>query len=173
MRKRFVALLALLTLVMMVPALGASAGGLLGYEPAYYNGQTVTINAIEVHQNPRLLDHGAADLYEVMYPVDHSLWGSNVPQCDPCDHAGDGITPDDYHDHVLDSVPGSPAGNDYRVPWHVFLIQPAPGEDAAYAALLPLDSETKIDAAIAADVAVEIDTHFYFLCAVVDPAAAA
>jgi hypothetical protein len=49
---------------------------------------------------------------------------------------------------------------------------------AAYAAHLPAKSETAVDALIAttlaggAPVAIEIDTHFYFLCAVVGTNAA-
>ncbi len=175
MRKRLVFLFASLLAATLLPATIASAGGPPGYEPAYYNGQTVTINAIEVHQNPKILEHASADLYEVVYNQD-ALDDGKVPQCNPCDHAGDGITPDDYHDHVLDSIPSSPGHGEYRVPWHVYVIQPAPGLTAAqqqqYADLLPLDSEQKIDEALTAHLAMKIDTGFYFLCAVVSPNAA-
>ena len=45
-----------------------AAGGKPGYEPAYYNDSTVTINAIETPQNAGPLEHAAADFYEVVYP---------------------------------------------------------------------------------------------------------
>jgi hypothetical protein len=148
------------------------AAGQPEYEGAYYAGSTVMINAIEVKQNPGPLEHAAADLYVVTYPVDHSLWPSTPPQCNPCDHAGDGVDPGDYHDHVLDSIPSSPGHGEFNPLWHVFAIVPVPGHEASYAARLPMKSEEAVDAAIAAGDAIEIDTHFYFLCAVVDPSAA-
>jgi hypothetical protein len=59
----------------------------------------------------------------------------------------------------------------------VFLIVPkgflspagsSPATLAAYRSRLPMTSEAAIDSAIAAGVAEEIDTRFYFLCAVVN-----
>src|SRR4029079_9630270 len=44
------------------------------YELAYYNGTIVTMNHIEVPQNPGALAHAAADLYAVSYPANHALW---------------------------------------------------------------------------------------------------
>jgi hypothetical protein len=142
-----------------------------GYEPAYYNGTTVTINAIEVRQNVGPLAHAAADFYETVYPPNHALW-PDTPQCNPCDHEGNGIDFTDFHNHVLDSIPSNPGHGEFNPLWHVFVILPAdmsPAGQAAYAALLPMKSEAAIDAAIAAGVAQEIDTGFYFLCAVVSP----
>jgi len=155
-----------------------------GYEPAYVNDQTVTINAIEV---PNVApDQAQADFYEVVYPPDWQTLGLGAPQCDPCDHDGNGIDMLDYHDHVLDSMPSSPTGNEYKAPWHVYAIVPALGADAdhnakveaAYASHLPAKSENEVEALVASHlqdgspVAVEVDTHFYFLCAVVSPNAA-
>lgn len=152
-----------------------------GYEPAYVNDQTVTINAIEV---PNVAPEQAqADFYEVVYPPDWQQLGLGAPQCDPCDHEGNGIDMTDYHDHVLDSMPSSPTGNEYKAPWHVYVVVPALGNDpghnakveAAYAAHLPAKSESEVDALLASHLddgsplAVEVDTHFYFLCAVVSP----
>lgn len=154
----------------LVFAAVASAGK-PGYEPAYYDGNTYTINAIEVPQNRGPLVHAAADFYEVSYPADQSLWPSD-PQCNPCDHEGNGIDPSDYHDHVLDSVPSSPGHGEYNALWRVFVIVPVPGKEAEYAARLPMKSEAEIDQAIADGLAVEIDTQFYFICAVVSPNAA-
>ena len=145
------------------------AAGQPGYENAYYNNSTVMINAIDVKNNPGPLEHASADLYVVTYPVDHKLWPSTPPQCNPCDHAGDGIDPGDYHDHVLDSIPSSPGHGEFNALWHVFAIVPVGGHEAKYAARLPMKSEEAVDAAIAAGDAMEIDTQFYFLCAVVNP----
>ena len=92
----------------------------------------------------------------------------------------------DFHDHVLDSMPGNPGHGEFSPLWHVFLVIPAYNGNAAhddavgaaYAAALPTTSEAAVDALLAktlgdgSPVAVEIDTHFYFLCAVVSPTAA-
>ena len=141
------------------------------YEPAYYNDTTVTINAIEVPQNAGPLDHAAADFYQVVYPANHALWPSQ-PMCNPCDHEGNGIDPTDFHDHLLDSIPSDPGHGEFNPLWHVFVIVPIPGHEAAYAHRLPMKSEAAVDQAIADGLAVEIDTHFYFLCAVVNAHAA-
>ncbi len=149
----------------------STPSGKPGYEPAYYNGGVVTINAIEVPQNLGPLENAAADFYEVVYPANHALWPSN-PQCNPCDHDGNGIDMLDFHDHVLDSIPSDPGHGNFNPHWHVWVIVPLPNKDAAYAARLPMNSEQKIDDAIAAGVATKIDTGFYFICAVVSPNAA-
>ena len=163
---------------------GSTLAASPGYEPAYHGGQTVTINAIEV---PNVAPAQAqADLYQVVYPIG---WSGPAPQCNPCDHQGNGIDFTDYHDHVLDSIPSSPGHGEYRPLWHVWAIVPAysfltggnPADDAAisaaYGALLPAKSEAEVDALLATrlngrPIALEIDTHFYFLCAVVSPNAA-
>ena len=137
------------------------------YEPAYYNETTVTINAIEVPQSEGALEHAAADFYQVVYPEDQSLWPSD-PQCNPCDHDGNGIDPSDYHDHVLDSIPGNPGHGEFNPLWRVFVILPAEGHDSDYADRLPMDSEEEVEEAVADGIAVEIDSEFYFLCSVVD-----
>ena len=145
-----------------------------GYEPAYYNNTTVTINAIEVPQNVGPLAHAAADFYQVAYTPDPSLWPS-APMCNPCDHEGNGIQFTDFHDHLLDSIPSNPDHGEFNPLWHVFVVIPADFSHAgqvAYAARLPMKSEAAVDAAIAAGVAQEIDTGFYFLCAVVNAHAA-
>ena len=158
------------------------------YEPAYVNGQTVTINAIEVSQNAPL--QAQADLYFVVYPIGWEALGVAPPQCNPCDHANDGIGFDDFHDHVLDSMPSDPGHGEYRTLWHVFGVAPAysfftggdPANDdavgAAYASHLPAKSEADVDALLdstlpdGSPVAIEVDTDFYFLCAVVNREAA-
>ncbi len=177
-------LTAMLCLGFLLAGSAAHAGGLAGYEDAYVNGTTVKMNAIEVKQNPT--EQAQADLYEVVYPFDPathteatSYWPVN-PQCNPCDHQGDGDTPDDYHDHVLDSQPSNPGHGEYNALWHVYLVMPNYNGDpihnanvnAAYQSKLPLKSEADVDALIATQVdgmklANEIDTHFYFICDVV------
>jgi hypothetical protein len=144
------------------------------YGSAYYNGTTVTMNEISVPQNPGALANAAADLYAVIYPPNHDLWPS-APQCNPCDHNGNGNDLPDFHDHVLDSVPSNPRHGQFNPLWHVFLVLPvdfSPTTQAAYAARLPMTSEAAVDAAVAAGVAREIDTGSYFLCAIVDAHAA-
>jgi len=155
------------------------------YEPAYVNGQTVTINAIEVPNHAPL--RAQADFYQVVYPVGWLQLGLAAPQCNPCDHEGDGVDFIDFHDHVLDSMPASPGHGEFSPLWHGFLVVPAYTGDAthdalvatAYASHLPTKSEAAVDALLAAPplpdgspVAQEIDTQSYFLCAVVSSNAA-
>lgn len=165
-------------------ALSSAQRGRPGYEPAYYNGQTVTINAIELAQHAP--EQAQADFYEVVYPIGWQGMGIPAPQCNPCDHSGDGDDFTDYHDHVLDSIPSDPGHGEWRALWHVYVVLPAYNNDdahnaavnAAYGPHLPLTSEQSIDALLAttlpdgSPVAVEVDTNFYFLCAVVDGHAA-
>lgn len=155
-----------------------------GYEPAYVNGTTVTINAIEASQ--RAPEQAQADFYEVVYPIGWQQLGLNPPQCNPCDHEGNGIDFTDYHDHILDSMPSDPGHGEYGTLWHVFLVIPAYNGNAehdaainpAYAAHLPTTSEAAVDGLLASTlsdgspVAIEIDTESYFLGAVVDSHAA-
>jgi len=140
------------------------------YELAYYNGTIVTMNHIEIPQNPGALAHAAADLYAVIYPANHALWPS-PPLCNPCVHNGNPI----YHDHVLDSIPSDPGHGEFNALWHVFVIRPAnslAATQAAYAARLPMTSEAAVNAAVAAGVAQKIDTGGYFLCSIVNAHAA-
>lgn len=162
----------------------APQGGPPGYEPAYYGGNTYWINAIEVPNHAP--DQAQADLYEVVYPIGWEGMGLPPPQCDPCDHDGNGIDFLDYHDHVLDSMPGDPGHGEYTALWHVWAVVPAynhePAHDAlvnaAYASRLPAKSEQAVDALVASrlddgsPVAVEVNTDFYFVCAVVNQNAA-
>jgi hypothetical protein len=158
------------------------------YELAYVNGRTVTINAIEVSQNA---PHQAqADFYLVVYPIGWESLGLAPPQCNPCDHEGDGIDFFDFHDHVLDSMPSDPGHGEFRTLWHVFGVAPAysfftggdPAKDnevgEAYAKQIPTKSELALNALLesklpdGSPVAIEVDTGFYFLCAVVNRRAA-
>jgi hypothetical protein len=152
-------------------ALSSSAGAAPQYESAYVENQTVTINAVEVHQNANTLARATLDFYLVVYPRDQSLWPS-VPQCDPCDHDGQGIDFIDFHGHVLDSMPADPRHGEYSPLWHVFAIIPLPDKEAEYAAHLPVKTEAAAEALVASGLAVEIDLNFYFLCSVVNDHAA-
>jgi len=172
-----------LMILTLVPVGGVSAGQ-PEYEPAYVNGKTVTMNAIEISQHAPL--QAQADLYLVVYPIGWEELGVAPPQCNPCDHGSDGIQFDDFHDHVLDSMPADPGHGEFRTLWHVFAVVPAysyitggdPANDdavaAAYASQLPAKSEAAVDDLVdstlpdGSPVAVEIDTDFYFLCAVVN-----
>jgi hypothetical protein len=170
---RLALLISLIGSLVLLSAASAGAGR-PQYEPAYFNGGTVTINAIEVPQNPGPLVNAAADFYQVVYPPDTSLW-PGAPQCNPCDHQGNGIDLTDFHDHVLDSAPSTPGHGEFNPLWHVFLVLPAsftPAGQAAYAARLPMRSDTAVEDAVEDGVAQLIDTNFYFLCAVVSPNAA-
>ena len=176
-----------LTILALVVVGGVSAQQ-PDYEPAYVNGKTVTMNAIELAQNAPL--QAQADLYLVIYPIGWEALGVAPPQCNPCDHGGDGIQFDDFHDHVLDSRPADPGHGEFRTLWHVFAVVPAysfitggdPANDdavaAAYASHLPAKSEAAVDELVdsklsdGSPVAVEIDTDFYFLCAIVNQHAA-
>ena len=158
----------------------ATAGGRPGYEPAYFDGATVTINAIEVPQHAPL--QAQADFYEVVYPIGWESFGIGTPQCSPCDHEGNGIDFTDYHDHILDSIPSSPGHGEYSPLWHVFVVLPAYTGDAAhdalvtgaYAAHIPTKSEEAVEDLVSSTlpdgspVAIMIDTQFYFVCAVVN-----
>lgn len=166
----------------------ANVGGPPGYEPAWVNGHTVLINAIEVPQNPT--DQAQADFYEMVYPFNpatgEELMGEwpSMPQCSPCDHQGNGITPDDFHDHILDSEPANPGHGEYNALWRVWVVMPAYTADASHNAavnsmlesMLPVKSEDDLNTLLATQVdgmpiANKIDTHFYFICDVVGAAA--
>ena len=80
-------------------------------EAAFYNGETVYMNAILVEpamsNTPRVAQ---ADLYIVDY-VTKSPTGTQSPGHPP-------LVPF-AHDHILDSVPGD---KDFRALWHVFVV---------------------------------------------------
>jgi hypothetical protein len=182
--------LLLMSLAVVLALPGVASAAKPEYEAAYYNGQTVTINAIEVSQHDAVLTHAAADFYLVVYPIDWQARGLPAPQCNPCDHDGGGIDFIDFHDHTLDSIPSSPGHGEFNPLWHVFAVLPAysfitggdPAKDAAiadaYSTRLPMKSEAAVDSALASTlpdgtpIAVEMDLHFYFLCAVVNSHAA-
>jgi hypothetical protein len=187
-RKQMLLLFSLLLVMLSLTLVSGVFAGEPEYEAAYVNGKTVTMNAIEVSQNAPA--QAQADLYLVVYPIGWEALGVNPPQCNPCDHEGEGISFDDFHDHVLDSIPSDPGHGEFRTLWHVFAVAPAysfltggdPANDdavaAAYASHLPAKSEAAVDALLGltlpdgSPVAVEFDTESYFLCSVVNSHAA-
>ena len=187
-RKQLILLFSLLLVMLSLTLVSSVFAGKPEYEQAYFNGKTVTINAIEVPQNAPA--QAQADLYLVVYPIGWEALGVAPPQCNPCDHEGDGIDFFDFHDHILDSMPADPGHGEFRTLWHVFGVAPAysfftggdPAKDdaigAAYAQYLPAKSEAAVDALLDATlpdgspVAIEVDTDSYFLCAVVNAHAA-
>jgi hypothetical protein len=187
-RKQMLLLFSLLLVMLSLTLVSGVFAGEPEYELAYVNGKTVTMNAIEVSQNAPA--PAQADLYLVIYPIGWEGLGLDPPQCNPCDHEGEGISFDDFHDHVLDSMPADPGHGEFRTLWHVFAVLPAysfitggdPANDdaiaAAYASHLPAKSEAAVDALLGATlpdgspVAIEFDTDSYFLCSVVNSHAA-
>src|SRR5262245_21582451 len=179
---------ALVLIVLALVLVGGVSAQKPEYEAAYYNGRTVTMNAIEVPQHAPL--QAQADLYLVVYPIGWEELGVAPPQCNPCDHDGEGIDFFDFHDHVLDSVPGDPGHGEFRALWHVFGVAPAysfftggdPAKDdeigKAFAKQLPAKSEEAVDALVESTlpdgtpIAIEVDTGSYFLCAIVNRKAA-
>jgi len=185
---RIVPALSLALIIVTLVVVSGMAAGQPEYEPAYFNGKTVTINAIEVSQHAPL--QAQADLYLVVYPIGWEELGVAPPQCNPCDHDGEGVDFFDFHDHVLDSVPSYPGHGEFRTLWHVFGVAPAysfftggdPAKDdeigQAFAEQLPATSEAAVDALVESrlpdgtPVAIEVDTGSYFLCAIVNRKAA-
>jgi hypothetical protein len=188
--KKTLQFLVFLVMVSLIMLGRVYAQGQPGYEPAYVDGQTVTINAIDIPNHAPL--EAQADFYLVVYPTNWQALGLAPPQCDPCDHEGNGIDFTDFHDHVLDSMPALPGHGEYSPLWHVNLVLPAytwvlglPADDAhdaavsaAYAGQIPTKSEAAVDGLLGlklpdgSPVAIELDTGFYFLCSVVDQRAA-
>ena len=183
-QKLLILFLFVFAIISLVMAHGVAASK-PGYEEAFVNGGTVTINAIEVPNHAP--NQAQADFYQVVYPIGWENLGIGTPQCHPCDHDGGGVDFIDFHDHILDSMPSNPGHGEFTPLWHVFLVlpnysflsgPPDPAHDAlinaAYATHIPTKSEAAVDNLLSATlqdgspVAIEIDTDFYFLCAVVD-----
>jgi hypothetical protein len=89
----------------LTAGLYAQGGRPPDHETMWYNGNIVHITASDWLPN-RAPIKVQNNVYVVVYPIGWQELGLATPQCDPCDHAGNGIGFDDFHDHVLDSVPG-------------------------------------------------------------------
>ncbi len=71
----------------VVAALAFASGGAAGppeYEPAYFGGETVTINAIELKQNEHALEQASAELYATTRPTRRTTPPSTPPICCSC-----------------------------------------------------------------------------------------
>jgi hypothetical protein len=123
-------------------------------ELGYYNDQVVRFSAdLSIPQKvPARIQH---EVFLVVYPIGFHDLGLSDPQCNPCDHLGDGITFDDFHDHVLDAAPGSIGYNPFArvaavLPNYSFLSGgDNPARDAiisaAYATHLPATSKEAVE----------------------------
>ena len=136
---------------------GLHAQGKVGQadrELGYFNGETVRFS-IDLSVPQKAPAKVQRNVYIVVYPIGFHALGLADPQCNPCDHLGDGESFDDYHDHVLDAAPTF-AG--YTAHAHVNAILPnysflSGGNDpvrdaavsAAYAAQLPATSEEAVN----------------------------
>ena len=151
------------------------------HEPAYVNGHTVIISVKD--PVPGAVARQAQNVYfEVIYPIGWEDLTDSVPQCNPCDHVGDGDDFFDYHDHVFAGEPSAPGQGDYGPLWRLSFVVPAYNGDAAhdaavgeaYAAFLPVTSADAVQALLAATlpdgspIAEWFDVDYVFLAAIVD-----
>lgn len=147
--------LVLFTLCLLgVSSIYAQQNGKPDSELGYFNGQELEFSAdLSIPQRAPAKVQG--NIFLVVYPIGFHALGLADPQCNPCDHLGDGITFDDFHDHVLDSIPTAPG---YTALKHVSAVLPNysflsggnnPQRDsaisAAYAAHLPATSEEAVE----------------------------
>lgn len=117
------------------------------YQPVYFDERTLTYKPSAGDPSAPLSRQ--VPLYQVSYPGDWRQRGLSRPQCAPCDHVGDGVTSEDYHDHVAGRGPRE-AGRQPR--WHVYGVVPndsgEPDQDdavaEAYGALLPARSDVQV-----------------------------
>jgi hypothetical protein len=165
-------------------AINRSAPALLAapaYEHAYSNGHLVTISVKDpfIGTVPRAAQN---TYYEVIYPTGFSLLTPSIPQCNPCDHVGDGDDMYDYHDHVFAGEPSKPGGGTYGPLWRLNIVEPAYTGNTqhdvqvafAYAARLPVKSGQAVQDLLAqrlpdgTPVARLIDVEYVFLAAFVN-----
>ena len=163
-----------------VGASRAVAGPL--YEPAFANGRIVIISAKDPLPG-KIPRQAQNQYYEVIYPIGWQSLTTSVPQCNPCDHGGDGDDFFDYHDHVFGADPFNTGGGAYGALWRLNFVVPAVNgnlaHDAAvntmYASFLPRTSADAVKALLAAKLsdgsplAELIDVDYVFLVAIVDP----
>jgi hypothetical protein len=152
------------------------------HELGYVNGRVVTISIKDPH--PGKVARSAQNTYfEVSYPIGFQSLTPSVPQCNPCDHVGDGESFDDYHDHVFSAEPSQPEKGGYGPLWSLSLVMPNytanPAHHAAisaeYAKFLPVRSAQEVTALLAAKLpntevplAVRVDLDYVFLAAIVN-----
>jgi len=107
--------------------------------------------------------------YQITYPKDWKERGLAAPMCNPCDHGNDGVTWQDYHDHLITRPD--------LLPRHVFGIEPAYNGNSAldgkvtdaYAKKLPVTSAVAANQLLTAKLdsgeplARLVDFGFYYL----------
>ena len=152
------------------------------YEPAYANGRTVIIS-VKDPMPGKIARQAQNQYYEVIYPIGWQSLTASVPQCNPCDHGGDGDDFFDYHDHVFGADPFNTGGGAYGPLWRLNFVIPAVTgnlvHDAAvatmYASFLPTTSASAVKTLLAASladgspIAELIDVDYVFLAAIVNP----
>jgi hypothetical protein len=150
-------------------------------EVAWFAGQAYNVSAADWLPQ-KVSQTVQSKIFVVVYPIGWENLGLAAPQCNPCDHAGNGLTFDDFHDHVLDSIPGSAGWTPFKrvnviLPNYSFLAGlNDPMRDAAvsaaYASRIPATSATAVNdllASIAPDgspLAIRIDAGFFIHVAV-------
>ena len=186
MKRKFAVLLnsLMLAALSLLFVSSSHAQGRQDHEPAYFNGQTVNLTAADWLPQ-RAPSKVQSNIFVVAYPIGWESLGLAAPLCNPCDHAGNGIGFDDFHDHVLDSIPTARGWSALR---HVNVILPnysflAGGNDpvrdaevsAAYASHLPATSEDAVNDLLNSTLpdgsasAIRIDAGFYIMVAVIGP----
>lgn len=182
--------LLVLSAALIVPCVGlagiakaTASQGKIAYENGYVDGKTVTIGITPGGVSSVPVD-AQAELFLVVYPTGFETLGIGTPQCNPCDHFGDGIDPTDFHDHVLGGLARNDDGVNTPIR-HLFLVQPAytgdPAHDAsvtaAYAGHLPAKSAAAVMSLVSAKlndgspVATISDTNIQVLATVVSNSA--
>jgi len=151
-----VALISLLCLSGVATATGQRQQ--LEFEGAYTEGELVTIGITAPTTSTAPLE-SQFTLFLVVYPNGFESLGIGPPLCNPCDHAGNGIDPTDFHDHTLSGLPQNHAGGRQNPPvFHLFQVLPAYTGDqahdalvtAAYAGHLPAKSNAAVAALLSA-----------------------
>jgi hypothetical protein len=154
------------------------------HEHGYANGHVITISVKDPIPG-RVAAAAQNNYYEVFYPIGWPELTESIPQCNPCDHLGDGDDFSDYHDHVFAGEPSAPRKGTYGPLWRLNLVMPAyTGEtehdlavSAAYAAFLPITSEGAALALLEATmedgspIAVMESIDYVFLAAIVSSSA--
>src|ERR1051325_1575210 len=103
------------------------------YEIAFAGGELVTLSIHDPLPGtpPAAAVHQA---YDVIYPVGFETLTTSVPQCNPCDHGGNGDDMFDYHDHLFMGSPSTHQTGAFGAIWRVDFILPAytgePAHDA-------------------------------------------
>jgi len=137
--------------------------GILEYEPSYYNGTTVVI------QIPSATSANPNQAHFACFALGPDLSRANrsAPAATLFVILAPGATqvacPDGTlrHDHVLSAVPGSPG---YTGAWTILLALPGPAFDIAN---MPYTSVAAVEAGVAADELVLVETGITFIAPVV------